>query len=237
MKKLFVNNWNYILSTIFVLIAAAVNIIPGTMLSGWDNLHPEFDFILNIKRSIFAVWQEYQGLGLLGGMGHAADLPRIIFLNFLSIFHYPLSIYRYFWTFLMLTLGPVGVYFLLHHLFLKPKFDPQTKKIASFLGALFYLLNLATIQYFFIPFESFSAFFAFFPLLILATTLYLEKPSTGHYFFLLTVFLISAPAFFVQTLFVVLAVCLVPILTSHIRRGKKKIIVLLLTLLATQGYW
>ena len=231
------SHWPLFLLLAIVIILSFLNYQPGTWLTGWDNLHPEFNFPVNIKRSIFAVWQEYQGLGLLGGMAHAADLPRIIFLNFLSIFHYPLSIYRYFWTFLMLTLGPVGVYFLLHHLFLKPKFDPQTKKIASFLGALFYLLNLATIQYFFIPFEAFSAFFAFFPLLILATTLYLEKPSTGHYFFLLTVFLISAPAFFVQTLFVVLAVCLVPILTSHIRRGKKKIIVLLLTLLATQGYW
>ena len=97
-----------------VVLLFITNYVPGTILSGWDNLHPEFDFGLNIKRSIFAVWQEYQGVGLLGGMAHAADLPRQIFLLFLSLF-LPLNSLRYIWTFIMLFVGSAGAYFLIIH--------------------------------------------------------------------------------------------------------------------------
>ncbi len=63
------------------LVAALIigNYRPGTWLTGWDNLHPEFNFSINAKRAFFSVWQEYQGLGLLSGMAHAADLFRVLF--------------------------------------------------------------------------------------------------------------------------------------------------------------
>ncbi len=236
-KRWLVTYWPLLLLVGIISILTFLNYQPNTWLTGWDNLHPEFNFPLNLRNSLFSVWQE-RGTGFLAGMAPAADLPRVILLSLASsIFHLRSEIIRYLWTFSMLFLGPISTYFLLHHIFLKPKFDPQTKKIASFLGALFYLLNLATIQYFYIPFESFSAFFAFFPLIILATTLYFEKASIKHYLLLLTVLLISSPAFFVQTLFVVLSLCLLPIILSHLHHGKKKIFVLFITLLTTQSYW
>ncbi len=236
-KRWLVTYWPMFLLVGIISVLTFLNYQPNTWLTGWDNLHPEFNFPLNLGNSLFSVWQE-RGTGFLAGMSPAADLPRILILNSIfAISHLPLSLYRYLWHFFCLFIGPISTYFLLHHIFLKPKFDPQTKRVASFLGALFYLLNLATIQYFFIPFESFSAFFAFFPLIILATTLYFEKASTKHYLILLTVLLISSPAFFVQTLFVVLSLCLLPIILGHLGHGKKKIFVLLITLLATQSYW
>ena len=170
-------SWPIFLLISFTLILSFLNYQPGTTLTGWDNLHPEYNFSLNFKNAIFSVWQE-KGVGFLAGMSFAADLPRILFLYLLSaISHMPIANVRYLWTFLALTIGPVSTFFLLHHIFLKPKFDPQTKRAASFLGALFYLLNLATVQYFFTSFETFIAFFAFFPLIILATTLYFERAS------------------------------------------------------------
>ena len=92
-KSFFVNNWPIV--AIFLLVATlfATNYKAGTWLTGWDNLHPEFDFGTNIRRSVFAVWQEYQGLGLLGGMGHAAALVRelilyAILLDFFDAFYW-----------------------------------------------------------------------------------------------------------------------------------------------------
>jgi len=84
---------------IFVFLALIItNYIPGTFLTGWDNLHPEFNFILSIKRSIFSVWQEYQGLGLLAGTGYVAELPRQILLWLMSSV-LPFSFLRYFYHF------------------------------------------------------------------------------------------------------------------------------------------
>ncbi len=38
----------------------------GAGFTGWDNMHPEFNYAVNLKR-IFSVWQE-KGLGLLVAM-------------------------------------------------------------------------------------------------------------------------------------------------------------------------
>jgi hypothetical protein len=59
------------------------NYLPGTYLIGWDNIMPELDLWLNIKRNIFAVWQDYRGLGLLDGQAHSANLIHTIFITFL----------------------------------------------------------------------------------------------------------------------------------------------------------
>jgi len=200
---------------LFILVAAlaATNYHPGTILSGWDNLHPEFDFALNIKRSVFAVWQEYQGLGLLGGMAHSSDLPRQIFLLFLSLV-LPADSLRYMWTFLMLFVGASGAYFL----FKKTVFTKDENQIFSFLGASFYLLNLATIQMFYAPFEAFSGFFGFLPWVLLASLLYFnsEKHSLKHLLFLCVVLLLATPAWYVQTFFIVFIMALSLILATFL---------------------
>ena len=66
--------------TLIVVVISYKNYVPGTWFTGWDNLHPEFNFKLNLHRVLNAVWQENQGLGLLSGMSHSADLPRILIL-------------------------------------------------------------------------------------------------------------------------------------------------------------
>lgn len=226
----------YLLVVIAVVIAY-LNYTPNTWLTGWDNLHPEFNFSLNLNNTIFSVWQE-RGPGFLAGMSPAADLPRQIFLTLIGITQLiPLSFFRYLWTFFCLIVGPIGTYLLLNHYFLKPRFDPKTKRIAAFLGGLFYLLNLATVQYFFVPFESFVTFYAILPYFLLATTLYLEKPTPRRLLLLAIIFIASTPAFFVQTFFVVTCLCLIPIITTHIRRHLKAVFIYCILLFITQSFW
>jgi len=236
--------WPIIVLLFVCLFLAFANYQPGTWLIGWDNLVPEFNFRLDIKRSLFSVWQEYRGLGLLGGMAHAADLSRELLLYLLSaIGRIPSANIRYLWTFFTLALGPISVYLLLNKIILKTKSDPKTVRFASFLGGLFYLLNLATVQYFYTPFETFHSFFGFFPLLIFIIIRYLEKPKIVNFLILTTVLIFSSSAFYVQTLFIVLILCLLPItleyLSTH-RFHKKSILTsfyFLLSTFFTQAYW
>jgi len=242
------------------LILSFLNYQPGTWLTGWDNLHPEFYFSMNLKRSLFAVWQEYQSLGLLGGMAHAADLPRQLLLLLLNSLGVPAQNLRYIWTFSMLTLGPLGVYFFIKHHLLKPpsskssrlftflkskllkekkhhsqlSFDSSTKTFAALLGGLFYLLNLSTIQNFFVPFETFTSFYGFFPWLILVTVNYLHYPTRRHYLHLVLVYLLAAPSFYVETLFIVLLLCLLPLFKIT---NPKQTFLTLFTILITQAFW
>ena len=201
---------------VFILLATVAfisykNYAPGTWLSGWDNLHPEFDFKLNIIRSLNAAWQEYQGVGLLGGMAHAADLPRQLFLWLVSIF-IPTGFLRYFWTFLMLSIGPLGVYFLVKSV---------SSRAGGFVGAVFYLLNLATVQYFFVPFETFVSFYGFFPWLLFFALNYLKKGGKKKLLAYFIVSFLASGAFYVQTLFVVYVIFLSVFAIETILKLKK----------------
>lgn len=222
--------------SLFILLLFLANYKSNTFLTGWDNLHPEFNFSLNIKRSFFSVWQEYQGLGLLGGMGHASDLIHQIILLILSYF-LPQNLLRYAWTFLMLSLGPIGVYFLLKNIF-----QSYRSSVISLLGALFYLFNLSTIQAFYVPFETFTAHFAALPWLFLTLLLYYNNSrSKNLLLFAITSFL-TTPQSYVPTLFVVYLVCqgiLLFILISFNRTkySLAKITKILLITFATNAFW
>lgn len=214
-----------VLLTVFVALLGALNYDSGTLLTGGDNLHPEFNFALNIKRSLFATWQEYQGVGLLGGMGHASDLLRQLFLLPFSLF-LPMEFLRYFWAYLTLLIGALGAFYLIRtllthvHLFEKREERPYeahaTQPLLSrvshalisldtvaLTGSLFYLLNLATVQAYYTPFEVFMAHFAALPWLLLTTYLYSKNPSRKHLLWLLATLLLSTPQGYVPTLFVV----------------------------------
>ncbi|QQG47501.1 MAG: hypothetical protein HY044_00160 [Candidatus Woesebacteria bacterium] len=219
-----------VLLFIVIFIVCVRNYTPGTYLTGWDNLHPEFNFGVNISRSISAVWQEYQGLGLLGGMAHAADLPRQLFL-FLTSAVLPQNFLRYFWTFGMLFLGPFGVYVL-------------TKKgsgLISFTSALYYLLNLATVQNFYNPYEAFVSFYGFLPWFIYFSIKYLTAGKRRDLILLFSFLIVGATSFYVQTLFVVLAVILVAFAIETIFRlkktGIKRVLKLFLTLFIATSFW
>ncbi len=192
------------------VVLFALNFKPGTFLIGWDNLMPELSIWTNIQRSLFAVWQEYQSLGLLGGMGHASDLVRQIYVLVL-MFVFPMNLARYISTFTMLFLGGVGAYFLIKHLFKngQPRFAQGARgQWISFIGALFYTLNIGTLQTFYAPFEAFTAHFAALPWFLLSSILYLEKPSRKRLAFLVVILLLAAPSAYIPTLFVVLMIAL-----------------------------
>jgi NADH:ubiquinone oxidoreductase subunit K len=226
---------------VLVVILFITNYSPNTYLTGWDNLHPEFNFSLNIKRSLSAVWQEYQGLGLLGGMAHSADLPRQVILAGLPSLM-PVSFLRYFWTFLMLLIGPLGVYFLVANLLdsgsspLRVSPEAKTSRSASaicaFASSVFYLFNLVTVQYFFVPFETFTTFYGFLPWFFYFASRYL-KTGKGLLFYALTL-LIGSTAFYVQTLFVVYFILL---LIFGLFFKFKNFLKLILVTLAISSFW
>ena len=221
-------------SLIFAVWAAivATNYTPGTILSGWDNLHPEFNLPLNISRSLNAFWQEYQGVGLLGGMGHAADLVRQLALLVASPF-VPMEALRYSWVFLMLLVGPVGVYFLLKSL--------TKNKPAALAGSFFYLLNLATVQNFYNPFETFVGFYGFLPWLILGASRYLQNGGKKNLIILGIISLLATPAFYVQTLLVVWGIVFglfgVETILRHKKEGIKRFFAALAIILVTNSFW
>lgn len=214
------------------------------MLLGWDNLSSELNPVLNLRRAFFSVWQEYQSLGLLGGMAHAADLPRVLVIYLLSLIpSLPFSSLRYLLTFLPLVLGPLGIYLFLDRRLFKNLLDSRTTQYASFLGGLFYLLNLATVQTFFTPFESFTYFYAAFPWLLYFLTGYLEKPEWTSLLAIFIVSLISAPSFYVETVFVVFSLLLIPIFgevfysPKNKKNSFKKILKSFFAILIPQLYW
>ncbi|MFV1916987.1 MAG: hypothetical protein ACC618_00655 [Patescibacteria group bacterium] len=225
--------------SILVAFVSWQNYTPGTWLSGWDNLHPEFNLVLNLKRSFFALWQEYQGLGLLGGMAHAADLPRQLILLAFSLF-LPISFLRYFWFFLMLFAGPLGVYFLVREI-LGNKKGEITSNLSGLVAGAFYFANLATVQYFYTPYESFAGFYGFFPYLILFALRYLKTGKRKDIAILLLVSVLATSAFYVQTLFVVyllvLSVFVLEVVLRQKVEGVKKSIKLLVIVLVANAFW
>jgi hypothetical protein len=223
---------------LIIIFLFLTNFSFDTWLTGWDNLHPEFNFGLNVKRSIFAVWQEYQGLGLLGGMGHASDLLRQIFLWLASLV-LPSYFLRYFYHFLMLFLGPSGIYFLLRKFIFK-NFEKNKKEMASLIGAIFYLFNLATLQMFYVPFEPNSTHFAFLPWLFFANLNFLNEENKKSLVFLLLVNIFSIPQGYVGTFFLVYMISLSLVFLFYFfqkRQTLKKILVAYLIIFCVNAFW
>lgn len=212
------------------------NYTQGTYFLGWDNLFPEANLSENIKRSFFAIWQEYRGLGLLDGMSYAANLPHYLFLSIIYFF-LPHSLIRYFFIFLMHFLGGVGVYFLLDELLNNGLY----KKIVSFLGSLFYLLNIATVQMFFAPYEVFTVHFAFLPFLLLSAIKYLRDGTKRKLFCFALFSFLAIPQAHVPTIFLVYLIALLTIsgfyLLSPKRITKKRIIIILFLTFIVNSYW
>ena len=129
------------------VIIFITNFQKGTYLIGWDNLMPEFDLALNFKRALFSVWQGYRGLGFLDGLSNAATLTHTFYIWLLSLV-LPENLLRYVFTHITHLLGGIGFFFLAKKL--------TKNHIASFIGALFYMLNLGVIQQFYAPLEAFA---------------------------------------------------------------------------------
>lgn len=191
---------NYLFPLLLVLLTVYLcvrNYSPGTFLIGWDSLHPEFDFKEAFFRVLWGVWRQDQGLGTVAVHSHMADLPRTVIVWLLS-FVIPLNLLRYLPIFLTLVFGPLGVYFLLNFAFKKKGF---LTNLASFLGSLYYLFNLGTMQHFFVPFEMFNVAYALLPWIYLMTSKYINSGRKYNlvWFGVLTV--LSAPMAYAATLF------------------------------------
>ncbi|MCH7730525.1 hypothetical protein IID21_03250 [Patescibacteria group bacterium] len=237
-------NRNY--SIIFVLalllvgiVLSFVNYTPGTFLTGWDTLHPEFNFSLNFWRTFFGVWREEQGVGVVAAHSHMSELPRI-FLLWLASFVFPISFLRYFYFFLTLIAGPLGVYFFLNYVLKRRNF---WSSFAAFLGASYYVLNLGTLQHYYVPFEMFATQFAALPWLFLFSLKFFRL---GEKRYLLTLSLISifaAPMAYAATLFYAYLTALSAFLIfrSLLAKNKKaklkRSFVILGIVLATNSFW
>ncbi len=222
-----------IVSTLFV-----ANVKPNTFLTGWDSLQTDLYPWLGVKRAFFAVWQEYQSFGLVGGMGHASDLVRAFFI-FIVSFVLPQNLIRYFFHFLMLLLGGLGILRLLR----LTRRDTHTN-IVDFIGASFYMLNLGTVQMFSVPFEPFSVFFGFLPweIWIFIKTLQKNKSGKKDLMLFIIINLLATPQAYVQTLFVVYlfilgCITLGMLLQNNILSTLKRSIILLLIILFINLFW
>jgi len=202
---------NFLVKHSFPIILIAISIFicfvnyePGTFLSGWDTLHPEFNFPEYFKRILFGVWQTHQGLGSLSSQAHPSELPRMLIYYSISLL-VPLSFVRYTYFFLTLILGPLGVYFFIKKTILKE--NSMNNKIASFGGALFYLLNLGTVQHYYVPFEMFATHFATIGWLLLFIVQLLEKNHKKDLFIFAIITFFAAPIAHTPTLWYIYFSC------------------------------
>lgn len=243
-KKLFTKeNSSRNLSLIILLVVFFVVLIRnfpfGSWYTGWDNLHPEFNFLLNFKRALNAVWQSNQGLGTYGGHGYAATIVHTIIL-FLMSFILPLKYLRSGFTFLTLLIGPLGVFFLMRKML--QNHDESLKNKAAILGSLFYLLNFGTVQTFYIQLEAFIVHFALLPWLFYSLINFLEKKDKKNLLIFTFISIISTIQGFIPPLFIVylllLGIFLLFYVLSDLSWPKIKSAILIVGItLAINAFW
>lgn len=237
-------NWlkrNYPLTILLLALFAVfiTNFSPNTYLLGWDNRAQELSPLLNLKRYIFSVWQEYQGLGLLAGHAHASEIIHSVFITLLSIV-FPLNWIRQIFIFITLLLGPLGVYFLVKKLV---KYQNQfLNKIIPLLGGLFYLLNFSTVQTFYAPLEPFIISYAALPWLFISGLYFIAYRTKKALIFFLVVNLLAVPQAQIPTVFFVyiFALCFflfVLILDTRSIEILKRSAKLLLITLIINSFW
>ncbi len=137
----------FVLILVLWVVIVMTNIpLRGQFLIGWDNLFPEFNFWVNIKRALFGVWQENQGLGHIGGHGYAATLFHSLLL-WVGSFILPLELLRSSFTLCMLLVGALGCFFFTR--LLLRNLPVKLQNVAGIIASFYYMLNLGTIQNFY----------------------------------------------------------------------------------------
>jgi len=222
-----------------------INFPIGKYFSGWDNLHPEFDFFSNFRRSLFASWQENYGLGTIGGHGFAATLPHNI-ITYVFSFIFPIQSIRPLFTLLIYYLGGLGMFFLMKEFVKKIRIHQDISErlieyIALF-SALFYMLNLGTIQMFTVQLETFIANYAALPWLFLCTWRLIEKPSKKNVGVYIVVNFFSTLQGFIPSLFVAYSIALglfllIYFLYNRTRKSFKNIVLLVVLTTCINAYW
>jgi hypothetical protein len=220
------------------------NYTPNTWLTGWDTLHPEMNFRVAFERVMNGLWRADQGVGAIAAHSHISELPRI-FILWVSSAVLPVSFLRYFYIFLCLTLGPLGMYFFLKKAF-SGKNDVENNILiflASFLGASYYLFNLGTLQNFYVPFEMFPTQFACLPWILYFVLRILVNGKSKDCLGLTFVSLLASPQAYAAALFYAYFVCLAAFLVfywvlSRFRRAVgKRAVLIIFFVFATNAYW
>lgn len=199
---------------------------------------------LAIRRSLLETWQSFQGLGLLGGHGYNAQLPYAFFQFFASSV-VGAQYGRYFFTFLMLLLGPLGAYACSTSLLKELNKNRSTTlpiALAATLGAFFYLLHLGTVQTFYVHLEPFILMYGLFPWLLINLFWLLRQPTVAKFlsFFLLN-FALSMIGF-IPPVFISYCLFLGVILATYFLfspswQKLKNLVMLGLIVLITNAYW
>ena len=239
MKNIFSKVFYPLLILILVGFLAWKNFTPGTFLSGWDTLHPEFNFSLYFNRAFYGAWQEHQGIGAPAAQAHASELTRLPVVYLLSLV-LPENLVRYSFFFLTWALGALGAYFLARQIL--SEHSNKYVNWASFLGAVFYLLNLATLQQYFDPLEMFAVHFAALPWLILLAAKYLRDAGKKNLIWFSVATLLSSSMAATATLFYFylvgfsLFVLGVSLLNRNVNFLKRGILLVILTV-ALNLFW
>ena len=195
------------LLVLITLLISFLNYKSGTWLTGWDTIHPEFNFPLHFMRSLFGVWREDQGLGAVAAHAHMSELPRIFFLWIFSFF-IPLSAVRYAFLFLCFILGPLGIYFFSRHFLLQRNKSQSVVVLAAFLAGLVYIFNLGTVQQFYVEFEMFVVQYAALGWLFLFATKILETKKNRDIFLFFIISFLSASMAYSSLLWFAYAGCI-----------------------------
>lgn len=244
MYNLSVRLLNFIKKYIFPISIVCISIYicfknytPDTFLTGWDTLHPEFNFGLYWKRILDSVWQEHQGLGAVASQAHSTEIIRVVILQLFSLF-LKINQIRYAYSFLMLILGPLSVYFLLEYL-LGKRDKGVTHNIAALLGSLLYLLNLGTLQHFYVPLEMFLTHFGLLGWVLLYGSKYFDsgKKKDFFLFFLFNVFIIpqAHTATLAYTYFLMLTMYFGVLVLS--RGNLKSVLKIILVVFLMNSFW
>lgn len=212
------------------LILFSTNYTHGSFLMGWDNVMPEFNTLLNLKRSFFGVWANFRGLGFTNGMSEISNLVHTLYILLLSVF-FGKSDLRYISIITLHLAGGIGFYLLTKKLINNSK--------ASLIGALFYMFNIGVIQMFYAPLEAFVFHFAALPIGALLITNSLNKISGKNLLFLFLGGLFLSSQAFVPTVFIVFLLLLATLLLVNFIKEKnfKKILIVALVFLASNAYW
>jgi hypothetical protein len=225
---------------IIVLLIYLTNFRGNFWVSGWDNVQPELNFAANLTRAFFSSWQEYQGLGLPAGNGHATEILRTIILWFVNIFLPTIAIRKIYLVSMLLT-GALGTYFFIRNVLLR-EVEYKLRVILSFIAGSFYLLNLVTLQTFYIPYEAFVAHFAFLPWMVYSLYFFMRSPSKKNFLIFLAIQLLGTWQFYIPTLFLVyfliaFIVCLSITLENNFRKAWRLFLVTLIGILIVNLYW
>ncbi len=240
-KTFLFNNPAFVYFVMLGLLVFFCNYDKGTWLSGWDNVHSEFLHADNlINKSLFGVWQEGYGLGTALANAPVTEILRQPFIVLLSLV-FPDSLVRYIWHIGMLVLGGYSLFILTSRVFYAAAKTQTESRIcfASLFAGTFYMLNLGTLQNFYVPVESFSHFFAFLPLLVLCILKLLDRPDTSSRRMFVIINVLAVPMNYFPTIFIVYLIIVGTILMGSLwqRANIKSIIYIVLCIFLINAFW